>query len=144
MEVVLVGMFPELDKKQTIKNVKYYFEHDFPRLKAHAHMNIASIQSPHFDTVGTSGTARNTQENKVMDQLRAQELVTATYETIKICPDKYKYKTILKYCYLYGQSNAETMEVAGYASTRYYECKNNAFLYFAEAFQDYYDLQVFS
>ena len=136
-------MFPELDEKRTIKNVKYYFEHDFPRLKARSHMNIASIQSPNFDTVGTPGTARNTQENKVMDQLRAQELVTATYKVINNCPDDYKFKTILKYCYLYGQSNAKTMEVVGYASTRYNECKHEACLYFAEAFSDYYSMQVF-
>lgn len=138
-----MGMFPELDEKRTIKNVKYYFEHDFPRLKARSHMNIASIQSPNFDTVGTSGTAINTQENKVMDQLRAQELVAATYKTVNNCPDDYKFKTILKYCYLYGQSNAKTMEVAGYASTRYNECKHEALLYFAEAFTDYYSMQVF-
>jgi len=78
-----------------------------------------------------------------MSQLIAQELVTATYKTIKNCPDNYRYKTILKYRYLYGQSNIETMEMAGYASTRYNECKNNACLYFAEAFADYYTMQVF-
>jgi len=136
-------LFQEIDEYKTIKNVKYYFEHDFPRLKARAHMNIASIQSPSFENVGSAGNTINTQENKVMDQLRAQELVVATYKTIKNCPDDYKYKTILKYHCLYGQSNAKTMEVAGYASTRYNECKNNACLYFAEAFADYYAMQVF-
>ena len=143
MGVVSMELFQEIDEYRTIKNVKYYFEHDFPRLKARAHMNIASIQSPSFDTVGSAGNTINTQENKVMDQLRAQELVVATYKTIKNCPDNYRYKTILKYRYLYGQSNIETMEVAGYASTRYNECKNNACLYFAEAFADYYTMQVF-
>jgi len=140
---ILMGLFPELNEDQTIKNVKYYFEHEFPRLKARAHMDITSIQSPSFENVGSAGNTINTQENKVMDQLRAQELVVATYKTIKNCPDDYKYKTILKYHCLYGQSNIDTMEVAGYASTRYNECKNNACLYFAEAFADYYTMQVF-
>jgi len=36
-----MGLFQEIDEYRTIKNVKYYFEHDFPRLKARAHMNIA-------------------------------------------------------------------------------------------------------
>jgi len=143
MGAVSMELFQEIDEYKTIKNVKYYFEHDFPRLKARAHMNIASIQSPRFDTVGSAGNTINNQENKVMDQLIAQELVTATYKTIKNCPDNYRYKTILKYHYLYGQSNIETMEVAGYASTRYNECKNSACLYFAEAFADYYTMQVF-
>lgn len=138
-----MGLFPDLDESQTIKNVKYYFEHEFPRIKARAHMNITSIQSPSFDTVGGAGTTINVQENKVMNQLRAQELVVATYKIIKNCPNDYKYKTILKYHYLYGKSNIATMEVAGYASTRYNECKNNACLYFAEAFADYYTMQVF-
>lgn len=138
-----MGLFPDLNEKETIDNVKYYFNEEFPRLKARAHMNISSIQSPSFDTVGSAGNAINTQENKVMNQLRAQELVVATYNTIKNCPNDYKYKTILKYHYLYGQSNNETMSVAGYAATRYNECKNAACLYFAEAFADYYTMQVF-
>lgn len=138
-----MGLFPELDEDQTIRNVKYYFEHDFPRLKARSHMNIASIQSPSFDTVGSASNAINAQENKIMNQLRAQELVVATYNTIKNCPDYYKYKTILKYHYLFGETNEKTMEISGYASTRYNECKNAACLYFAEAFADYYEMQVF-
>jgi len=56
-----MGLFPELDENQTIKNVKYYFEHEFPRLKARAHMNIASIQSPSFDTVWSAENTINTQ-----------------------------------------------------------------------------------
>lgn len=138
-----MGLFPELDENMTIKNVKYYFEHDFPRLKARAHMNIASIQSPSFDMVGTSGNAINNQENKVMSQLVAQDLVKATYRMIQNCPNEYKYQTILKYHYLFGETNEKTMEISGYAPTRYNECKNAACLYFAEAFADYYEMQVF-
>lgn len=139
-----MGLFPELNKQETIDNVKYYFNEEFPRLKARAHMNIASIQSPSFDTVGSSGNAINTQENKVMSQLRAQELVKATYRIINNCPNEpARYRTILKNHYLFGTSNTDTMDLANYEKTRYNECKNAALLYFAEAFADFYVMQVF-
>jgi len=135
-------LFPKLDEQQTIDNAKYYFEHEFPRVKARSHMDITSIQSPRFDTVGTSGTTVNTQENKVMSQLIAQDLVKATYKTIDNIPNE-KYRLILSYHYLYDKSNSHTMELAHYEKTRYNECKNNALLYFAESFVDHYVLQVY-
>lgn len=46
-------------------------------------MNIASIQSTSFDTVGTNGSTRNTQEDKVMGQQWAMNLVKATYRTVR-------------------------------------------------------------
>lgn len=139
-----MGLFPELNKKETIDNVKYYFNEEFPRLKARAHMNIASIQSPSFDTVGSAGNAINTQENKVMNQLRAQELVKATYKIIENCPNEpNRLRAILKNHYLLGVSNNDTMDNAKYEKTRYNELKNVALLYFAEAFADYYTMQVF-
>lgn len=140
-----MGLFPELDENQTIKNVKYYFEHDFPRLKARSHMNISSIQSPSFDTVGTSGTARNTQEDKIMGQLWAADLVKATYKVVNHMPDgpdNHYLGTIMKYCYLYGEGNDSALEQTKYESSRYFECKRLATLYFADAFSDYYDMEV--
>ncbi|GEO58689.1 ArpU family phage packaging/lysis transcriptional regulator [Companilactobacillus bobalius] len=140
-----MGLFPELDEDQTIKNVKYYFEHEFPRLKARSHMNIASIQSPSFDTVGTSGTTRNTQEDKIMGQLWAIDLVKATYKVVDRMPDgpdNHYFKTIMKYCFLYGEGNTSALEQSKYESSRYFECKRMAMLYFADAFSDYYDMEV--
>ena len=59
---VLMGLFPELDEKKTIDNVKNYFKKEFPRLKARSHMNLTNIQSPSFDSVGPGGSFRNHQE----------------------------------------------------------------------------------
>jgi len=42
-EVVLMGMFPEIDEKKTIANVKNYFDKDFQRLKAQTHMDLKSL-----------------------------------------------------------------------------------------------------
>ena len=138
-----MGLFPELDEDQTIKNVKYYFEHEFPRLKARSHMNIASIQSPSFDTVGTSGSTRNTQEDKVMGQLWAMDLVKATYKTVRNMPDEpHRLQTIIKYCYLFGKGNDVALEMSQYESSQYFEYKKKALLYFANAFGDYYDMEV--
>ncbi|AYE38385.1 hypothetical protein D1B17_06940 [Companilactobacillus zhachilii] len=132
-----MGLFPELDEKETIDNVKYYFNEEFSRRDARAQMNIDSIQSPLFDTVGSAGNAINTQENKVINQLRAQELVKTIYRTIENCPkEPNRLKTILKNHYLLSVSNNDTMDQAKYEKTRYNELENTALLYFAEAFAD--------
>ncbi|CAJ1179684.1 hypothetical protein CPR19088_GLDEOEPO_01359 [Companilactobacillus paralimentarius] len=137
-----MGLFPELNEEETLKNVKYYFEHEFPRLKARSHMNIASLQSPSFDTVGTSGTARNTQEDKVMGQLWAMDLVKATYKVVRNCPNNHKFRTILEECFLYGKGNTGALDAVNYETSRYFECKRAAMLYFADAFSDYYQMEV--
>lgn len=144
MGAELMDLLPELDEKQTIDNVRYYFENEFPRLKARSHMDITSIQSPSFDTVGTGGSVQNSQEDKIMSQLWAMDLVKATYKVINNIPDlPYRYQTILKYCYLYGKGNDVAIQMSNYESSRYFECKRNAMLYFAEAFGNYYDMEVY-
>ena len=133
-------MFPELDKKQTIANTKEYFEKDFPWLRAKANLNnIISLQSVKFDLVANdSNHYNNTQEDKVISNIQAKEFVQATCEVINNAPEIYK--IILKNLYISNQNNTVTMELAGYGASQYAVYKNRALLYFAEAYQDVYDL----
>lgn len=50
------------------------------------------------------------------------------------------YKIILKNLYILNQNNTVTMELTGYSHTQYSVYKNRALLYFAETYQDLYDL----
>jgi len=43
---------------------------------------------------------------------------------------------------LYGKGNAAALEQTGYESSRYFECKRMAMLYFADSFSNYYDMEV--
>ena len=135
-----MGLFPELDEKKTIDNVKNYFKKEFPRLKARSHMNLTNIQSPSFDSVGSGGSFRNHQEDKIVQSIWTKEYVKATYQIIENCPRKYM--LILKHHYLYEETNEQTMDKIGLESTAYNDSKNKALLYFADAFIDFEDLQV--
>lgn len=132
-----MGMFPELNKRKTIANVKEYFEKDFPRLRARSHMNLSSLQSPQFDSVPSHSNV-NTQENNIISSIQAQEYVEETYDIINKSPRIYK--IILKNLYILNQSNKVAMELTGYGNTQYNKYKNRALLYFAETYQDIYDL----
>jgi len=136
-----MGMFPELNKRKTIANVKEYFEKDFPRLRARSHMNLSSLQSPQFDSV-PSHSSINTQENNIISSIQAQEYVKETYDIINKSPRIYK--IILKNCYLLDQSNTVTMELAGYEPSMFNVYKNRSLLHFAEMFQGIYDLSDYS
>ena len=109
-----MGIFPELNKRKTIANVKEYFEKDFPRLRARSHMNLSSLQSPQFDSVSSHSNI-NTQENNIISSIQAQEYVKETYDIINKSPRIYK--IILK---------------------------NRSLLHFAEMFQGIYDLNDYS
>ena len=116
-----MGMFPELNKRKTIANVKEYFEKDFPRLRARSHMNLSSLQSPQFDSVPSHSNI-NTQENNIISSIQAQEYVKETYDIINKSPRIYK--IILKNCYLLDQSNTVTMELTGYEPSMFNVYKN--------------------
>jgi len=137
----IVGLLPDIDEKKTIENVKNYFEHEFPRLIAQSHISLTFVQSPSFDSVGTSGSTRNTQEDKIVGKLGAKQYIEITMKLINNCP--HEYKMILKNHYIHSMVNVDVQELIGYGPTRYNELKNLALLYFADSFTDCYDLHVY-
>ncbi|KRK93355.1 hypothetical protein FC88_GL000333 [Companilactobacillus futsaii JCM 17355] len=135
-----VGIFSSINEKLTIANVKEYFEKDFPRLRAKANLNnIISLQSSRLNVVPSdSNQHNNTQEDKVISNIRAKELVQATCDVINNAPSIYK--IILKNLYILNQNNTVTMKLTDYGASQYAVYKNRALLYFAETYQDIYDL----
>lgn len=140
--VYIVGLLlPDIDEEKTIKNVKNYFEHEFPRLIAQSHMSLTYVQSPSFDCIGSGINTRNTQEDKIVGKLGAKEYIQITMKLISNCP--HDYMVILKNYYIHNMTNIDLQELLGYGQTRCNELKNMALLYFADAFIDYYDLHVY-
>ncbi|KRK61344.1 hypothetical protein FC68_GL001104 [Companilactobacillus farciminis KCTC 3681 = DSM 20184] len=140
--VCIVGLLlPDIDEEKTIKNVKNYFEHEFPRLIAQSHMSLTYVQSPSFDCIGSGINTRNTQEDKIVGKLGAKEYIQITMKLISNCP--HDYMVILKNYYIHNMTNIDLQELLGYGQTRCNELKNMALLYFADAFIDYYDLHVY-
>lgn len=133
--------FLDIDKRKTISNVKEYFKKDYPRLRARSQMDISNLQSPTFNIVPREIVSYNSQENNIMSGIQSKELVQATYKAINELPELYK--TILKNVYLLDQSNAIAMELTGYGKSQYAVYKNKALLYFAQAFQDIYNLNEY-
>lgn len=75
-------LLPDIDEEKTIKNVKNYFEHEFPRLIAQSHMSLTYVQSPSFDCIGSGINTRNTQEDKIVGKLGAKEYIQITMKLI--------------------------------------------------------------
>ena len=140
--VYIVGLLlPDIDEEKTIKNVKNYFEHEFPRLIAQSHMSLTYIQSPSFDSIGSGNSTRNSQEDKIVGKMGAKEYVGTTMSLINNFP--HTYKVIIKSYYINGLSDDDVQELIGYRPTRYKELKKIALLYFADAFISYYDLHIY-
>lgn len=124
-------LLPDIDEEKTIKNVKNYFEHEFPRLIAQSHMSLTYVQSPRFDCIGSGINTRNTQEDKIVGKLGAKEYIQITMKLISNCP--HDYMVILKNYYIHNMTNIDLQELLGYGQTRCNELKNMALLYFADA-----------
>lgn len=137
-----MGLLPEINEEETIENVRYYFEHDFPRLVAQSHVNLNYIQSPSFDNEGGGASVRNSQEDKIIGKMSAKEYVTTTMNLVRNFP--HDYKIIIKSGFINHQSNSNLMDSIKCGSTKLNDLKNASLLYFADAFQEFEDLHVYA
>lgn len=136
-----MGLLPEINEEETIENVRYYFEHDFPRLVAQSHINLNYIQSPSFDSMGGGTSVRNSQEDKIVGKISAKEYVALTMRLISNFPREYK--IIIKNGFINHQDNYTLCDGIGCSTTKLNDLKKKALLYFADAFQEFEDLHIY-
>lgn len=132
---------PEINREKTIINVRNYFEKEYPKYVDHSSLSASLIQSPDFDSVGSSGTRTNTQENSILTSLNADEFIRATVRCINELQEPYK--TILYQVYVQGFSNKIVALNMNYHSSRYSDLKNEAFIKFGAKFKRFYDLNSY-
>lgn len=137
-----MGLLRQVDTDRTEKNVKNYFEKEFPRLVLQAGYSMLDVQSPKFDVTGISSlSGDNSTENGMISHFEAQRLVKATVKAINRCP--LIYRKILRAVYLNDQPDITTQMSLGYQHAQYNVKKKKAYLYFADSFIKIHDFHAY-
>lgn len=132
---------PKIEIKKTEDKVERYLEEEFPRLVVQAGYSMLEVQSPKFDSVGSSGSVRNSMEDRIVGHFDAQPKVIQTVNAINRCPKISK--KILWSLYVKEMSNREAQLSIGYSRSQYGKLKKRALLWFADSFQRVQDLHVY-
>jgi predicted DNA-binding protein YlxM (UPF0122 family) len=131
----------ELDKKATIKNVRYFFEHDWPIIQTRAHVDFAGTKSPIISGMPMGSMSGNANDDKFSIHAQATKWVD---DVLKACQGLTQpHRHFLELRYFKRLSWDEIAEKTGYSRKHGYDIINEAFLGFAESFSDTYDYREY-
>lgn len=131
----------EINEKETIKNVRVYFDKEFPRLIELSQFGRMQLSSMKLTDTQVTSSKINNQEIGMIRSINAKEIVQETVKAILNCSEPYS--TLLKGIYIDNLRNIDVQRRIGYGSTRYSELKNKALLCFADRFYTVKDLHVY-
>jgi len=104
--------------------------------------SMLQVKSPRFDGIGgKSGSVRNNLEDNIIDHFEAKPMVIATVKAINNCPGNPSW--ILRQLYLEDMTDAEVERGSIYSHSTYQDKKKEAWLWFADAFQNTIDFHVY-
>ncbi|QQP82656.1 RNA polymerase subunit sigma-70 [Pediococcus acidilactici] len=136
-----MSLLPELDDEKTIKNVKRFFEKEFPTLQNMAHISFVDVKSPVISGMPVVHGTDNGSETKSTLHIYAKNVL---HKIITACGGlDWRHRKILELRCFKELTWLEIYEVTGYGKTRAQELLNESFLQFAWAFADVDDLRVF-
>ena len=122
-----------LDVKETIKNVKHFFEVDYPAAKRRSHQDVSGVSSPAITGIPKGTPSGNAMEERLVNRVYCRQVVAATPLAIGWC-SKWSQK-ILKWLYLDGRDDTYCIMNLPYSGKWYYEkLKPAALVEFAEAY----------
>lgn len=133
-----MALFPELNKRQTVDNVRRLFEKELPRLE---NMAQVSIGSPTISDMPSAPKSGNTNVDKYTNYVWAKETLAKVRNACEFMPEPYR--TMLKMRYFNKMTWVEIEAVKYHTDRRGQQLIEQAFLYFADAFSDVEDLRVF-
>ncbi|WP_371190533.1 ArpU family phage packaging/lysis transcriptional regulator [Weissella viridescens] len=136
-----MALLPDINEKQTIENVRNFFNKDFPRLQNMAHISYVEIKSPIITGMPTGAKTGNSNEDKLTNHTYAKSVLDDVLQACRTM--SYPYRDIMELKYFKGLSWFEITERLGYSTRRGHELINDAFLQFAYAFADTEDFRVF-
>ena len=121
-------IFPEIDEKQTLSNVKSFFKNDFKKVERLSGYD-GVISSPSFDGLPHS-TNNQSPDNFFIKHASYAELFKAVVNAINKCTEHHR--IILKGYYLDGLKGFQIQQRLVISKSAYYERKNKAELEFAD------------
>lgn len=128
------SLFPEVDEKKTIANVKRFLSVELPRMERVSHQDITCLKSPVVSDLPKAPASNNKAETTIYRKLYAEQVVWRTSEAIDGCD--HISQVLLKR--LFADKSAiydyQLMNELGYGNDRYYFYKNRACLQFADTY----------
>lgn len=122
-----------LDVKETIKNVKHFFEIDYPAAKRRSHQDVSGVSSLAITDMPKGTPSGNAMEERLVNRVYCRQVVAATSLAIGWC-SKWSQK-ILKWLYLDGRDDTYCIMNLPYSEKWYYKkLKPAALVEFAEAY----------
>lgn len=128
------SLFPEVDEKKTVANVKRFLSVELPKMERMSHQDITSIKSPVFDDLPKAHASGNKAEETITRRMYAKQVVKCTSEAIDGCD--HVSQTLIKRLFADKSPiyDYQLMGELGYGNDRYYFYKNRACLQFADAY----------
>ncbi|WP_446002480.1 ArpU family phage packaging/lysis transcriptional regulator [Weissella viridescens] len=136
-----MALLPDINEKQTIENVRNFFNKDFPRLQSMAHISYVSIKSPIISGMPTGSSVSNSTDDKLTNYSYARKTLDDVTRACEHMP--FPYRDVLELRYFKGMRWLEVTDLLGYSTRRGQQLINDSLLQFAEAFSDVYDYRVF-
>ncbi|QGG60097.1 DUF1492 domain-containing protein [Loigolactobacillus bifermentans] len=136
-----VGLLPVLNTNKTEDNVRNFLINEFPRFVVKAGYSMVDVKSPRFSALPKSEPVGNGIEDALVEHADAPRIVTAAVNAIRRCPDKYQ--KILYMAYILELTDDEIIEQVPYERSQYYRLKSEALRWFADAFENTFDLHVY-
>lgn len=127
------SIFPEVDEKQTVKNVKHFLSVTLPRMETISYKKITDLKSPVISDLPKAPSAGNSAEMTIYKKLYAEQVVVRCKQAIEHCD--HISQVILKRLFIESHMyDYRLMGELGYAENRFYFYKNRACLMFADAY----------
>jgi ArpU family phage transcriptional regulator len=134
-------LLPKINEKATINNVKRFFESDVERIARIAHEDISGLKSPSISDMPRSPLHDNLVDQRLNKQIEARIL----FGKIKLAITyiKYPYRQILETRYVDGINWLDMGSKFQYSPRQLMRKRDQAFLYFADAFEDVHDFHIY-
>ncbi|MFP7242370.1 ArpU family phage packaging/lysis transcriptional regulator [Pediococcus pentosaceus] len=136
-----MDLLPEIDEKATIANVRKFFDKDFPRLQVMAHISYVDIKSPIITGMPSQQHYGNLVDDKLTAYANANALLDRVLDACRSM--RHPHREFMEKRYFKNMSWLMINQSSGYSPRRCQQIINEAFLQFAEAFQDTEDFRVF-
>lgn len=124
-----MALLAKIDDKETIKNVKDFFNNGFERIQRLSKSSI-NISSPRLDGMPKVQPVNNVNENKYIKAANFRLVFNAVIDAVNDCSDTGRVIIIKRL--IQHKPQWQVAQEVQYQSSRYYDYYNNACLEFAD------------
>lgn len=125
-------LFPELDVKETLKNVSDFLTNDLERLLLMSGRNLTDLKSPQLSFAPSHSTGNNVNEDNLIRGLDAGAMVDAVNDTIHHCTPVSE--LILIELFIKHKSWIQVQPMVYSEHTKFSQLRKRALLEFADSF----------